>query len=143
MIHLGFDPGETTGIAILEDGIPREFLEVSQDELVRWLRDHRNPGPNPHNYEHATMEEYYIRPPGKGGFNHTWGKVPTLRVIGAISFWCWEEHIPLTMQDSAILTPAAGRYGMPHPKSKSLPQRNAVSAVLHGRWWYDGRPGSR
>jgi hypothetical protein len=130
MLFLAIDPGETTGWAEFEDGVPKVFGEYNKDDFFHWLNEQ-------HNYQQIVMEEYIIRPAGAGGFNHSWGRVPTLRVIGGVEFFACIHGIPIEYQMSDILVPASARFGLPHPKKKSLPQRNAVSAIIHGKWWWE------
>lgn len=134
MLYLAIDPGETTGWCRFQDDKPIEFAEVRpKEEFYEWLW---NQNPSDYPYEQIVAEQYIIRPPKAGGFDHQWGKVPTLRVLGCVEAFAAVRHIPLEYQQSDILVPACARFGLPHPKNKSLPQRNAISAMAHGRWWW-------
>lgn len=110
------------------DGNPTEMGEMKIEPFYEWLWQQ---GPT----ELIVMEDYLIRPPASGGFQHEWGRVPTIQVIGAVKFWAHNHGIPVVMQMSTILTPASARTGLPYPK-KGVPQRNAMSAILHGKWWW-------
>jgi hypothetical protein len=134
MLYLAIDPGETTGWCRFQDETPIEFGEVNPKEaFYEWLFGQN---PSDYNYEHIVAEQYIIRPPKAGGFDHQWGKVPTLRVLGAVEAFATVRHIPMSYQNSDILLVACQRFGLPHPKNRSLPQRNAISAMAHGRWWW-------
>lgn len=130
MQYLGVDPGEATGVAIFEDAQLISMAEYNKLEFFEWLNDQRG-------FQLIVLEDYIIRPPQAGGFNHSWGKVPTIRVIGGVEFYAHTHGIPVEYQTSQILTPAASRFNMPHPQNRSLPMRNAVAATLHGKWWWE------
>src|SRR5262252_5713469 len=110
MIFWAIDPGESTGWAYFENGVPKEFQEFQIEDFYRWLW--RQPPP-----EYIVMEDYIIRPPGSGGFNHSWGRVPTIQVIGAVKCYATVHDLPKTakgehvvLQQSDILVPASVKF---------------------------------
>jgi hypothetical protein len=129
MIFWAIDPGEAVGWAYLEDGVPKEFKELMIEDFYRFIWAQPPP-------ERIIMEDYLIRPPQSGGYHHEWGRVPTIQVIGAVKCYAVVNNLPVVLQQPQILVAASARFKMPHPKNKSLPQRNAISAILHGRWWW-------
>jgi hypothetical protein len=137
VIYWAIDPGETTGWAKFEDGKPTEFQEFKMEEFYLFMWSQPSP-------ELIVMEDYLIKPAGSGGYDHVWGRVPTIQVIGAVKSFATVRGLPtekdgehVVLQQSTILTPAAAMFKMQHPKKRSLAGRNAISAILHGRWyWY-------
>lgn len=132
---IAIDPGDTTGWVLFEDATPRELGELKIPEFYDWL----NGWPNGRqiSLNHVVLEDYIIRPPQAGGFDHQWGRVVTIQVIGAVQCWARRWRIPVTLQPSTVLTPGAARFKLPHPKNRSLTNRNAISAMIHGRVWWE------
>lgn len=129
--YLSVDPGETSGWAQFKDGEPVNMGELKKDNFYRWLDEQRSEP-----YDFIVAEQYRVKPPGKGGYNHSWGEIPTIRVLGALEAFACNKGLEIHYQESSILNVAVGWFSMPHPKNKSLPMRNAVSAIAHGRYYW-------
>lgn len=133
---LAVDPGNTTGWALFIDNpIPVQIGEMSIDEFYDWLNNDTLWKENPLNQ--IVLEDYIIRPEQFRGFDHTWSRVPTVQVIGAVQCFARRYHVPVHLSQASLLSPAAKRFHVSDPKNRRLKNRNAISALIHGRLWFE------
>lgn len=96
-VLLCLDPGHTTGYCVFRRGIltvAGQIRTVNQDDSINWsdvrlLMDNIKP-------THVVMEDYRVY--SHKLERHSFSRVPTLRLIGAIDYLCWERNVPTFYQ---------------------------------------------
>jgi len=83
--------------------------------------------------KYCVVEDYINRPPKAGGFDHSWDKGKTHRVIGALDFWCYENSIELVLRQPMLKPAAYGQLGMVYQKGKK--NMHHMDAIVHGYSW--------
>lgn len=135
---IAFDPGKTTGWAVVEDMIPVSLGEVQYGpELFDFLEI-----PILGSVDVVVIENYRVIPPNaqknrKSKFYHQWGELPQVRAIGAIEYWAHREKLPVEFQEPSVLKTAlqlTGWKGKGHPPDK-------MSALAHGLHYFHKRIG--
>lgn len=125
---IGFDPGETTGFAILDqDG---ELLDFGQLKSMEALIEHLD-RLDPTQFKQVIIEAYRILP-GKQ-MMHTGRPVVTEQIVGMIKAWAirkkvgvttyWSSDKPIQQKHSGVKPTGA------HSKS------HWVDAYNHAWWW--------
>lgn len=125
------DPGITTGWAIFDGDMPTSFGEMKTNEFYDYLNNDDYWMDNLPNF--VIMEDYLVRPPEAKGYDHSWGRVEPVQVIGAVQCWARGWKLPVELQQPSLLKPAAKRFKMRDPSNSKLANRNAIAAILHGR----------
>lgn len=133
MLILGVDPGLNTGYCFLNDGIIGEFgIVKGKEEIYTWL------GSLP-KIDVMIVEDYIVRPAKSGGFDHSWNKGFTLRIIGALELYAFAKGIPFILQQPSIKAVASGmEFGKPYKKQTN---RHWHDAHLHAAYWWRTGPG--
>lgn len=126
---LCIDPGETTGVALYNAAESILETQVSANALMERL-DFLS---TLHPLTHVVAEDYLIYQSHLK--EHTWSRVPTLRLLGKIEYWCELRHLNLTLQTAAQVKPFATdallkRFGLYHPGKP-----HARDAVRHGAYF--------
>ena len=140
---IGVDPGETTGITIIQQTKP---LSTSFDILyvddIGWeerfalmeLISHYRPHPDQPDISGLVVCEQFRLYPGAGaGQEHINSYFPSVRVIGYIE--CWLHHLMWT--DALILQPASVRKGveiLPVHVDQLKGYHHARDAYKHARY---------
>lgn len=137
MKFISFDPGNTTGWAFFEDALPTEFQEMQIEQLYDFLNQDDTYWKQERPVEAVVIEDYIVRPQPYKGFDHNFSRVPTAQVIGAITCWAQRLNVPVHLVQPSELLPGAKRFGLPDPARKSLAHRNAISAIIHGRLFFE------
>ena len=131
---LCLDPGHTTGYSVFERGKLTEagqFRTVEADDSINWepiveLLQKVQP-------THIVMEDYRVYSHKLD--RHSFSRVPTLRVIGALDFLCWEKSIPVYYQ---MATQAKGFITDEKLKKWGLydqGQRHSRDSMRHGLYY--------
>ena len=137
MIVLGIDPGLNTGYCFLDNGVAVDFGVVKgREDIYKFI------GTLP-KVDIIVCEDYIVRPVKAGGFDHTWNKGFTLRIIGAFDLYSFAKGIPFVLQQPSIKG-AANRmvFGTPYKKQSN---RHWHDAHLHCAYWWrigPGKPGA-
>lgn len=133
MIILSFDPGKSTGWAVLDTQKERLLQRVGTAEgpaeLMIQLQNFEL------DYEeeeiHIVIENYINRPSGAGGFDHNWDKGYTHRIIGRIEGWAdIQAWGPCYFSEPSE---KPGHYGLVGLKyAKGAKNRHHIDAAVHG-----------
>lgn len=135
MILVAFDPGKTTGMAVIEDSQPILAGDLKwetpqfQDELKR-LEEIQ--------LELVVIENYRIRPPSAQKerakkFDQYWSDITPAQVIGALKFWAAINGLPVVMQEPSI-KPIAYRLINYNQTKSHTP--HFIDATAHGVYWF-------
>lgn len=130
-----FDPGETTGYALLEDGKPTSFANCSLEDLKDFLDANLRPTYT----STVVIEDYRIRFDPKNRQaqkSHAWSKGMTLRVIGMIDFWAFLNGFPVVYQQPSVKPMAYKAMGMDYEEWKKKPNHHYMDAIVHGNHFY-------
>jgi hypothetical protein len=132
------DPGGTTGWAVydIQSQQPVEMGETKADNISPWLVSMNG-------ISIWVVEDYFVRPPSmqKGGYDHSWDKGETLRIIGKI-----EHNSFLTSSEFHLVQPSQKvmgykRIGMEYKKGKG--GMHMYDALAHGKLWLEKNFGAR
>jgi predicted RNase H-like nuclease (RuvC/YqgF family) len=86
----GIDPGVTTGLAVVEDGVFVEGREsMTYDGVIDWLTKLQP--------DTVAIEDFQIRP-GKPCLYH-----PSIRMIGVVEYACQRMELNFRIQSPSIL----------------------------------------
>lgn len=129
---LAIDPGKANGIAYMDTTKkpPVVFLDTihGKERLFSELNSYaKDPSINP---EIVVVEDYINRPATARGFDHSWDKGFTHRIIGAIEHWAWQHRIEMILQQPAIKPAMYGMLGLKYVQG----QKNVhhLDALVHG-----------
>ena len=133
-VLLCLDPGHTTGYCVFRKGkltIAGQIRTVNQDDSINWndvrlLFDNIKP-------TQVVMEDYRVY--SHKLERHSFSRVPTLRLIGAIDYLCWERSIPTFYQ---MATQAKGFITDEKLKRWGLyeqGQRHSRDSMRHGLYF--------
>lgn len=133
-VLLCLDPGHTTGFCVFRRGIltsAGQLRTVNQDDSINWdvvrqLMDNIKP-------THVVMEDYRVY--SHKLERHSFSRVPTLRLIGAIDYLCWERSVPTYYQ---MATQAKGFITDEKLKRWGLydqGQRHSRDSMRHGLYF--------
>lgn len=135
MIILSFDPGKHCGWAVLDTENKERLLQrlgtaEGPEELHEQLKDFEE------RYKglevHVVIEDYINRPPKAGGFDHTWDKGYTHRIIGRIEGWVAHSGISSSVYFQREHEKPGG-YGIIGLKYvKGAKDKHHLDAVVHG-----------
>lgn len=133
MIHIWFDPGDTTGWALFEDGLPIEMGELHYpSELFGTLVGLISRA------ELCGFENYRIQPKNSSarGYTPFWSEALPIRVIGAIEFASFQSdpNRRMVSQNSDIKPSGYGYAGMKYVKGKKGMHKE--DAIAHGTFWW-------
>lgn len=132
MIILSFDPGKHCGWAVSDTTKERLLQRIGTsegpEELTTQLKDFEQ-------YKgeevHVVIEDYINRPPKAGGFDHTWDKGYTHRIIGRIEGWVTYTGIGEVYFQREHEKP--GGYGIAGLKYvKGAKNKHHIDAAVHG-----------
>jgi hypothetical protein len=128
---VSFDPGENTGWAVLDPESEGHLLKnfgttKGKKELVELLRDLETP----YVQLQIVIEDYTNRPKSAGGFDHTWDKGYTHRVIGIIEGWAIRHNFKIAFSKPVDKAPAYGVVGLTYVKGKQ--NQHHMDAIVHG-----------
>lgn len=126
MTVMAFDPGDSTGWAVIEWPNIIEFGTVKKDNVFSWLTEVRA--------DVFVVENYRIRPTSKSGWSHQWSDAFALQVIGGIKLVGALRQVPVHLQEPAIKPVASGLTGLPYVKNKK--GQHHMDAALHGFYYY-------
>ena len=125
-LYLAFDPGNTTGWAVLNDrAIPQDMGQVSFDGLADFLKKETR------TFEAIIIEEYRVF--RRKAMQHAGSDLRTSQVIGKLKFWAELNETPVVMQAASILPTAEKWAQIKMPKDHSISHQ--ISAVLHGSYY--------
>ena len=125
---IGIDPGGTTGWSVIEDNELKTAGQVKAEHFMHWLSN------LPTDFDTMVVEDYKIRPDQLvGNYQHTWSSGQTLRFIGALHFWAYNNGINFVLQQPAIKPVAAGWTGLEYTKGKK--DMHHVDASLHAAYY--------
>lgn len=133
-VLLCLDPGHTTGYCVFRRGlltISGQIKTVNQDDSINWnevrqLVENIKP-------TQVVMEDYRVY--SHKLERHSFSRVPTLRLIGAIDYVCWERSIPVFYQ---MATQAKGFVTDDKLKRWGLyeqGQRHSRDSMRHGLYF--------
>lgn len=128
---VSFDPGKKTGWAILDPESSGHLLinfgtTPNKTELIQLLKDLETPNVQ----LQVVVEDYINRPPKSGGFDHTWDKGYTHRIIGMIEGWCLRNRFKMILQQPSDKPAAFGIIGMQYKKGTQ--NIHHLDAIAHG-----------
>lgn len=133
---LSLDPGNNTGWCLLDTNEKRVVQEFgttrTETEFYQLLEEMDD------RFEELTVvcEDYINRPPKAGGFDHTWDKGFTHRMIGAVKHWSWQNKFKLVLQQPMIKPAMYGLLGMEYKKGRK--DIHHLDAIVHGfKYIYD------
>lgn len=127
MILWAFDPGDTTGYAVYDDGALVTWgSERGMKDLINKLVDLEEQYGPP---ENIVVEDYRIRP----NVNHTYSRVNTIQVIGALKSRAIEYDAKYFLQQPSIKPIAYKWFGMQAPKNHEI--SHETDAMVHGYYW--------
>lgn len=133
-IH-SWDPGKSTGWAILDDGVLQaQGTVVGEEALMRYLIElERELFPA----DIWVIEDYKIRmDPTVKGYNHAWSQVFPAQVIGMLKLKAYEFEIPTILQQPSIKAMANQMVFGEKYKKSGAKDAHSKDAVLHGLFYY-------
>lgn len=125
---LAIDPGNSTGLA---------RLDTEKEPVITWVATAKpreklwDMLATRYDVDVVVIEDYINRPSSAKGFDHTWDKGATHRVIGSIEHWAWEYGLPVVFQQPTIKAPTAAQLGLGQ-YSKLKPPLHQIDAIIHG-----------
>ena len=124
MSVVAIDPGDTTGVYMTIGG----HAQLSEFHVVRYIELLHEGFP----IEHVVMERFNLYDK-RTKANASWA----LNVIGAVTYWCWDTSVPLTLQwnrdKNKVPDTVLEREGLlMKPKTK---WRHANDAARHYVYW--------
>lgn len=126
MRYMAFDPGGTTGFAILESGNPVTMGQIIYSDVLDWILRIED------DIKLFVIEDYIIRPATHtNGYAHQWNKGYPLRVLGALELRAKQLEVPVVLQQPAVKPQASQLTGLSWEKG-----RHDFDAVLHGMWYW-------
>lgn len=103
-MHLGLDPGVTSGFAMSDNtGKLIDYGQLGKIELFDFLMDIKP--------EVVVVENFKIRP----GHNFNWNGMEVIRVIGAIEYRAHELKARLAFQEPSVKSVGYKWAGLPEP----------------------------
>lgn len=128
---VSFDPGKSTGWAVLDPESEGHLLinfgtTSNKTELVQLLKDFETTNVQ----LQVVVEDYINRPAKSGGFDHTWDKGYTHRIIGIIEGWCLRNRFKMTLQQPVDKPGAYGIIGLKYLKGAK--HTHHLDAIAHG-----------
>lgn len=125
-LWLAFDPGQTTGWAVLDDQAEVvDFGQVKYDNLSDFLKKETRM------FQAVIIEEYRVF--RKRAMQHAGSDLKTSQAIGKLKFWAELNDFPVVMQASSILPIAEKWSQVKMPKDHDASHQ--VSAFLHGAYY--------
>lgn len=128
MIIVAFDPGETTGICVIEqadgDAKPTKYANVPFLELLDWLTS----APKP---DVVVYEDFQILPHKAVKFAGS--RMETIQAIGMIKSYVHKHRARQVRQSPTIKTIAERWTQIPPPKNHA--HGHWVDAYNHGMYW--------
>ncbi len=120
---LAIDPGDTTGLALFNldtgDGIELKVVKT-KDALYEYLSEIRP--------DKIVCEDFELFP--WKSKEQSWSNFSTVRVIGAIEYYCYLTQTPLTLQKASIKPIAYKWAGM--TKASNHAVSHDQDAYVHG-----------
>lgn len=130
MFILALDPGKNTGWAFFNTEDPANSLQrfdTCRNEIALYAFLETFP---PNISITVVMEDYTIRGEKQGGFDHTFSKGNTLRVIGAVEHWAWLHKHDLKYVHASDKPAAYGHVGLTYKKGQK--NKHHIDAIVHG-----------
>lgn len=130
---LAMDPGGTSGYAIFKGSDkPVEVGEVPQNNLLAWLSGNKD-------IDVWVVEDYYVRKQkGDRGFDHTWNRGDTLRIIGAVEYHAFLTASEFHLQQPSQKVMGYKLMGKEYVKGKS--GMHIFDAIAHGQVFLGKNP---
>lgn len=123
--YLAIDPGETSGWAsFTRDGTPITFNQIKGREPVYNLLKEQQP-------QCLIVEDFSIFPWKSGDL--PFNDLETVRLIGSIEFWAYQQHVPLTLQAPNIKD--IGYKWSGTAKAKNHAMSHKLDAYVHGIYY--------
>jgi hypothetical protein len=126
MIMAGFDPGNTTGIALVDGEEILEMLMLPFDDCLEWILQY-----DWSNVSTIVCEDFRLF--RNKAQKQVGSDFQSVQIIGALKIISKKYEIPLIMQMSSILSIAERQVGLKMPTNHD--QSHDVSALLHVRYY--------
>jgi len=127
---LAIDPGETTGVAVFENGnlTARSQLKTKEypEQAMLLFLDQVKP-------TQIVCENYMVY--GHKTSAHSWSMLHTPKLIGAINMWCTIHDIPIHMQMAATAKPFCTNAKLKEWGLWAANMRHADDAIRHGCYY--------
>lgn len=125
MKYLALDPGDTTGWAgFKENGDVDGFGDLFSKEDVYEMLNRNRP-------DVVICEDYFLYP--WLAKEQSWSPFDTVRIIGAVEFWCWDNDKLLVLQKPDIKGIAYKWAGLVKPNNKKMTHQ--TDAYVHGVYY--------
>lgn len=139
---LALDPGETTGWAAFQSEDGKYFKLFAEGQIKTWpmqdavdqlqkLLDQVKP-------DHLVHELYAVYE--WKSQDHSWSRMPTVRVIGCIETLCIQQNIPFSSQTAQIAKTFCTDDKLKTWNFYIKGQRHARDAIRHGCYYLMFRP---
>ena len=133
---LAIDPGKNNGVAYLDTEAPDRAVRyisvvVGAEKLYEFLKTWDDP------VDVLVIEDYVIRnKKSQGGFDHSWDKGYTLRIIGALQYWAWQNKVPVVLQQPWEKDAMYGKLGLKNitERYKFLTQKDVEISETSGKF---------
>lgn len=126
MIMVGVDPGNTSGIAIVDGEEIVDMLQLKFDECLNWIMEH-----DWSDTKTIVCEDFRLF--RNKAQKQVGSDFQTVQIIGALRLICKQQNIPLVMQMSNILSIAERQVGIKMPSKHE--EGHEISALLHVRFY--------
>lgn len=127
-VIIAFDPGDTTGIAIMGlDGAVYELLQLNFADLTDWIANFNKP----YIVHHLVYERFIVF--RQKAQTQVGSKMLVSQVIGMIKLLAARLNIKVTEQGSDIKIPALKWTGIDMPSQHS--KTHQWDAYLHAYYW--------
>lgn len=123
--YLALDPGESSGWAAFdEDGNLILYDTCYSRESVYNLLDDKHP-------RVIIMEDFKLYP--NKAKEQSWSSFETVRLIGAVEHWAWQNNVEVILQPANIKSVAYLWAGISPPKQHSM--THETDAYVHGIYY--------
>lgn len=128
--YLSLDPGNSTGWATFRvDGSAIDYGTLKgKIDVYDLLSETVFAAPN---WSHIICEDFRLYP--WKSTEQAWSQLDTVRIIGAIEMFAYDNKLELVLQDPSVKTIAYKYAGMEVPKKKSL--THETDAYVHGVYY--------